>query len=243
MRKQIHILVAVIMAALTVIYITGCKKSCAQLNGQCIDNNILEGSIVTFGNYPQATSSPEPLQWRVLLIDRANKRVLLLSEYVIDIKPYNNTKIDITWEKCTLRTWLNDEFKNAAFSTGEQQQIITQHLKTLNNPRFNTPGGKDTNDDVFLLSLEEADGIRLFIDNESRKAIATAHAIKNSAYSCTNENDCIAWWLRSPGLRPYNAAYVDGVGSFARIGHLVNEIKNEVEKSSMGVRPALWVKY
>ena len=73
--------------------------------------------------------------------------MLLLSKYVLDAKPYNTynylintsstnntSSTTITWEKCTLRTWLNGTFKTTAFSTSEQQQIALTHLDNPNTP-------------------------------------------------------------------------------------------------------------
>ena len=72
----------------------------AWFQGQCVD----VGDAVFFGQYPQATDIPEAIQWRVLEVARTERKLLLLSEYVLDAKPYNTEWVSSTWEQCTLRT-------------------------------------------------------------------------------------------------------------------------------------------
>ena len=65
---------------------------------------VQKGEHIKFGSY-----QGEKIEWRVL--DVIGEKVLLLSEYGLDVKPYNdNLSSGITWESCTLRRWLNDEF-------------------------------------------------------------------------------------------------------------------------------------
>lgn len=41
--------------------------------------------------------------------------VRLISKYVLDCQPYNDSK-DVIWENSTLHNWLNNEFYNEAFN-------------------------------------------------------------------------------------------------------------------------------
>ena len=88
--------------------------------------SIKVGDIVTFGRYPQTAEGTDqtPIEWIVLDYDEKENKALLLSKYGLDVKPYNTEWTGITWEKCTLRTWLNGEFLNKAFSAGEQSAIL-----------------------------------------------------------------------------------------------------------------------
>ena len=52
-------------------------------NSQCVH----KGDTATFGKYPQATETPEPIEWLVLDIDTSKGQMLLLSKYVLDAKP------------------------------------------------------------------------------------------------------------------------------------------------------------
>lgn len=51
----------------------------------------------------------EPIRWRVLYVqDTAKgKRAQLLADKILDDRKYNETQTDITWEKSTIRSWLN----------------------------------------------------------------------------------------------------------------------------------------
>ena len=76
------------------------------------------GDYVVFGQYEQdndTSNGKEDVEW--LVLDVQEDRALLISKYLLDCKPYNTTDDHVTWETCTLRKWLNDEFINTAFST------------------------------------------------------------------------------------------------------------------------------
>lgn len=72
------------------------------------------GNYVTFGTYPQSEEGTDatPIQWMVL--DRDGSKALLLSRYGLDAQPYNTELSEVTWETCSLRSWLNNNFRNTA---------------------------------------------------------------------------------------------------------------------------------
>ncbi len=149
------------------------------------------GSTMTFGTYNSAAIS-----WRVLSVDVDNNRALLITEQALLTKAYNDTDTSITWEGCTLRAWLNNEFITSNFTTDEQDKIV--EVTNTNPNNGSVSGGNDTSDKMFLLSIDEANSY--FIDGDDRK--------------CTllSNNSNISWWLRSPGRDDRCAAivYVDG---------------------------------
>ena len=60
--------------------------------------------VYTFGNYEQG-GGQAPIEWIVL--DRQEDRLLLLSKYTLDSKPFHEVEDrDVTWADCTLRSWL-----------------------------------------------------------------------------------------------------------------------------------------
>ncbi len=78
---------------------------------------------------------------------------------MLDCKPYHNVQEDVTWETSSIREWLNDEFYNTAFSKEEKKEI---NEVCLNNFDMLYPegglaafGGRDTKDNIFLLSGDE----------------------------------------------------------------------------------------
>ena len=160
---------------------------------------------------------------------------MLLSAYGLDAKWYNEKLEDITWETCTLRKWLNEEFFDSAFSAEEQELIITTKVKNPDNPEYKTPGGNDTEDKVFLLSISEAE--KYLPTDFERKASPSPYAEKQGAW--TNNGSCW-WWLRSPGRNPFNAAYIHYFGNIIERGVDVNR-GNGVSIDYGAVCPALWV--
>ena len=86
------------------------------------------GQYVKFGHYPQTAAGNDntPIEWLVLAVQ--GNRALLLSRYELDAKPYNTLKTGVTWETCTLRTWLNGEFLNKAFTAEEKTGIQTRAI-------------------------------------------------------------------------------------------------------------------
>ncbi|MCL1994664.1 MAG: DUF6273 domain-containing protein [Defluviitaleaceae bacterium] len=112
------------------------------------NNNVSIGSIIAFGGY----------NWQVLDIQLGE--ALLLSEHILENRPYNKKEEDITWENCTLRQYLNNEFYKK-FPTADRNKIASRTIANSNNPWFHDPskvaygGGNNTKDNIFLLSVEE----------------------------------------------------------------------------------------
>ena len=182
------------------------------------------------------------IDWRVLTVE--NNRALLISEKSLEKRPYNIEYKNITWEACTLRTYLNGEFYN---KLGAAKSAIaeTRHSNS-NNPWYGTAGGNATTDKVFLLSLDEL--VKYFGDsgdlrNKRRKDFDCN--LKSDGYYLDDQYNSARianygsegaswWWLRSPGGDSFGAARVDGGGG-VRVGGL------GVSIGSGGVRPVLWL--
>ncbi len=127
----------------------------------------MPGSYVTFGAYEQDNNKrngQEPIEW--LVLENNGESLLVISKHALDAQPYS-TAYDtytykahpVTWEQCSLRAWLNSSFYMTAFSEGERARIKTTLLNNkVNTSNFinrNVDGGKDTSDNVFLLSHDE----------------------------------------------------------------------------------------
>ena len=186
--------------------------------------------MITFGNY-----GGEDIDWIVL--DENEDGMFILSEKILDEKEFNTDVYDLTWEESGLRKWLNDDFYNSAFNSEEKERILKTHVKNLDNPEvFYAVGGKDTEDNVFLLSFDEI--YRLFDNNDDAdlRAGATEYAIENGARPA--ENNYCFWWLRSPGSADRN-----GVAGFMFINHIGEYEKFEGMPvyCSLGVRPVIWI--
>lgn len=223
---------------------------------------------VYYGNYAQSDSAgatKDPIKWRVLSnnsndTQAQNKQLFLLSDQNLDACPYNTSETSITWEKSTIRSWLNgygsslndagtdyssNNFINTAFPTDEQDAIAETYVynKTQSdgtsepNPFFSTSGGEDTNDKIFLLSIEEAlktdygfnRSYSATFDNSGRVSTNTAYV---AGYEGMNDNgQADYWWLRSPGQYDTDAAGVQYIGYLDRYGI-------SVDNRDVAVRPA-----
>ncbi|MDR2532645.1 MAG: dockerin type I repeat-containing protein [Oscillospiraceae bacterium] len=149
------------------------------------------------------------LSWIVL--DVQDGMALIISEDILENQKYHSEWAEITWEHSSPRAYLNGEFYNS-FSSAEQGRIVETTIINSNNPHTGTPGGNDTIDKIFLLSIDEADNYKEII---------------NDVYS--------RWWLRSPGYFSIYAAFVDETpfNPFNAFGWRVDHFG--------GVRPALWL--
>ena len=189
------------------------------------------GSIVEFGRYEQndKDDGPEPIEWIVL--DVRDGMSLLVSRYLLDRQPYHSAREDITWENCSLRTWLNTDFLAAAFSAEEQEAIpetMVDNSDTQGETKWQTTGGGDTADRIFLLSYAEA--WRYFETDEARRCRLTVYA---EADAPAEKDLNVFWWLRSPGSGQRYALNVSLDGTRHSDG---------VTSERGFIRPALWVR-
>ena len=205
------------------------------------------GDVVLFGTYEQdniASNGAEAIPWYVLYKD--GDKLLLMSVYLLDCVPYHEEWEAITWEECTLRQWMNDEFYYNAFDATERQHILTSYLRNEDNPWYGTEGGNDTEDKVFALSLEEAEryfGVEKNFVNAWKSASPEILAAKVTAYAEARgawvKTSIISgagdgkWWLRSPGFDSGAAAQVDSSVFVAGI--------LGVDDNNCAARPALWL--
>ena len=197
-----------------------------------ISKTVSVGDIIAFGKYEQdnnPNNGKEETEWLVLA--KENNQLLVFSKYALDYQKYNSIYTDVTWETCSLRKWLNDSFLNTAFSNDEQAMIPTVTVSADKNPDFNTDPGNATQDQVFLLSITEAN--KYFSSDSAWKCKPTEYAKAQGRYVNSNNSNCW-WWLRSPGYNSCRAANVSSVGS-------VNSRGDYVNYGDDAVRPALWI--
>lgn len=201
--------------------------------------NAKVGDYVFFGAYEQdnnTSNGKEEIEW--LVLDIKDGKVLVISKYALDCKQYNTSDTDVTWETCTLRKWLNNDFINTAFTAEEKAMIPTVTVSADENPDYNyrtyqrTNPGKATQDQVFLLSIIEVN--EYLSSYSARRCKPTDHAVANgSAYFKSDDGNCW-WWLRSPGTKQSYATYVFSDGNCSTLGAWVCSNVN-------AVRPALWI--
>ena len=139
--------------------------------------------------------------------------------------------------------WLNTDFYNTAFDDIEKGQIVQMTNENPDGTAFweavgrtveSSNEGNNTQDNVFLLSLYEAqEYLGLTADsNLDCRTTATLYADSQGAYSPGKE---CWWWLRSPGREICSAAVVKDSGS------ALSEFVYHEYKQPPAVRPAIWV--
>lgn len=195
------------------------------------------GDTILFGTYEQdnnTSNGKESIEWLVLA--KVDNRVLIISQHALDSQPYNTEYVNITWEDCTLREWLNEDFFNAAFSNEEKAIIPMVTVSADKNLNYSTDSDKATKDKVFLLSVAEVN--KYFKNDEERICMLTPYAKANGARTSSDyiKDDvatCCWWWLRSPGNYLVDAACVSSAGGVISRGYSIN--------NGHGVRPAMWI--
>ena len=202
------------------------------------------GDTVLFGRYPTYYDGKElrQIEWHVLSVGA--DRLLLLSKDILDAQPFYHEQAKTTWERSSLRRWLNDSFLPMAFNAEDQARIIPTSVITEDHPEFGTKGGGVTSDRIFCLSLSEYQ--RYVSGYPSICAVEMTNYAENNrnqrgwskSVSCKDE-----WWLRTPGHEPFEKNYRGNEsacflcardGEVYESGHWVN--------LTGGVRPALWIK-
>lgn len=198
--------------------------------------------------------------WRVLEVD--GRYALLLHETVIE-GVYHYMEEEVTWEESSAREWLNGTFFHR-FSGADARLIRETLLINNDNPWTyyqvvrglgQAPGGANTTDRIFLLSLDEvvryfggAELLELGRDESNRDGSIPGlygrsiweddeNSVARIAFNETGQPS--QWWLRSPGFTSFHAVSVAQDGSISVIGSSVNH--SGTREGFPGLRPALWL--
>lgn len=168
-----------------------------------------------------------PIYWRVL--KKENDQLMIISRDIIRRKSFfvsDDNTLSSTWENSDIRKWLNNDFYQRSFSGVEKAKIVPSTI-TNNKTKFMKEylGGDDTLDNVFLLSVEEAES--LFNSSEDRKSFCN-------------------WWLRSSRSQDIDSAgdsieacYAISVGGFD--GEIQTKFGENIT-TKIGVRPVMWIR-
>ena len=234
--------------------------SCCSV-GSAEEQAVSKGDIVQLGTYEQDADNEngkEKIEWEVLSVE--DGKALLISRFALDCMPYHETLKKVTWENCSLRSWLNQEFLEEAFTAEEQNLILETKLSNHDNREYKTEAGNDTTDRIFLLSLDEVEdyyeikeenfgeaheemicrltdyGRERFIEEYAAWYQEDPEKAAEYIESCEEKygkNFCV-YWLRSPGSFSLNAASIFSTG-------VVGSSGNYVYYTPEAVRPAMWV--
>jgi hypothetical protein len=193
------------------------------------------GRVIQFGKY----------DWLVLGYNRG--LTMVISKDILQSNtPYNTEQTNVTWESCSLRKWLNNEFYGT-FTQEERAKIITAANRNPDNKWKGTSGGADTRDFIFVMCVNEV--VKYFGDSgdwmANRKKdyngqlnnnYSVLHDQFNAARIAKYNGNEAWWWLRTPGRNAGMAVCVASDGSIDLSGTRVKSAG-----SSGGVRPSLWL--
>ncbi|MBO4411693.1 MAG: hypothetical protein J5794_05855 [Lachnospiraceae bacterium] len=197
------------------------------------------GDHVYFGSWEQHRwmDGDELISWTV--IRQEVGKALLLADYVIERKAYEEQEFSSVWPTSTIRSWLNGEFVEKAFTADEQSLLLT----TVNQTIFyqeKTQWVAESEDRVFLLSMEEC-AHYVLKQGTVRYGIPCYNVFQTGVYKADirgveGVRKTVGWWLRDSGTGVISASTVNaGDGIYNTYG---------VEMSTLyGVRPAVWVVY
>ena len=200
------------------------------------------GDTYLFGAYEQDNNTEngkEMIEWIVL--DKEGTRLLLISKYVLDCQQYHTALEDVTWENCSLRKWLNEDFLNNAFNKGQKDYICTT-FNTTDYMVKNQVVEYSTYDKIFILKPSEVKkyyGISdSHITREARQCKLTEYARAQGARGWNSygrhKGPYCDWWLRPTHRRNRwnNAAAISSTGSYCSEPGATDD---------SGVRPVLWI--
>lgn len=232
-------------------------KSDYSLMGEDYTNSIYDKyDAIIFGRQKEGPFNliTSPIEW--IILDKKDDKVLLLSKYIIDCKPFDYVDIEkidsvseeskksfqhINWASCSLRTWLNNEFMIESFSEDERSSILQTTLSDTG-----------TTDKIFCLNEDE---YYLYFDNgkyyERDRNIGDEHIYYNGAtirnwkalaydtLKLIPNNNTYEYWLRDKFInRKY---YGIDFGTTKTINYF-GDVNFDVNYNFFcGVRPAMWV--
>ena len=180
----------------------------------------------------------------------------------MDDQRYNEKWATITWEKSSMRSWINGykasenqseidysnkNFIDTAFSTAQKNAIKTTKVENRNNIHYGSAGqgGNDTSDKIFLLSEREVyntDDAKKYgfvldgeVYDEARRCKCSTYAYAMGTWRNIEDseyNGNALWFLRSPGGSCYGD--VTAVYDFGRVNSGGTSIF-----SDHSVRPAI----
>lgn len=204
------------------------------------------GDTVTFGTYEQNNNysdGNENIEW--VVIDKQEDKIMVVSKYIIAEQPFNTTNEGhISWENCTLRKWLNNDFLNEAFSDAEKKLISDTTVSNTEYLAFGLSYSTTdylTTDKIFLLSENERN---MLSSVDALKGIVTESVIAlfsdaaNSDVANINPSNFEPlWWLRT--------TWEDAVDCQASVAYGASYDEHEHDtcnvEESAGVRPAMWI--
>ena len=170
----------------------------------------------------------EEVEWQILDYDEKNGKALLVSRYILCQAEYNAEFVETTWEKCSLRKWMNENLYNDIFSAKEKTGILKAKINNHDTGTKTQNGGNDTEDRLFLLSIPEA--VKYYNGEIRAKIQKRICSYYDGIYGVC--------WLRTPG-----EGCSDATAVFSTSGYICEGgFATFVDTDYVGVRPAMYLK-
>lgn len=217
------------------------------------------GDTVSLGEYEQDgddTNGKEPIEW--IVIGEDGSRALLLSKYVLISEPYNSQGGKSSWETCTLKKILNDVFINESFSEEEKKHIADvdgigkvfclsyeEAISYFEMDSFvdeDFTSGKEYERYYAQIALgEPTEAISKKFTNDKPMTQEKLDDLKEDGIDYDSNvigKKYVDYWLRTTAGGIEDCAHIiEDDGTLAdRAG-----TNNMVDKSKVGVRPAIWI--
>lgn len=190
---------------------------------------------ITFGSY-----KGEDIEW--VILENGDQGTLLLSKYVIDYRPYECTDVMKSWQTAVLRTWLNEDFFEEAFTEEEKAKILWNETEVIDNYQYYNDEAEEMYRDsqldrVFLMSRDEL--IKYYTETlPTCYCEPTAYALSQGAKAYDVE-----WWMRGPCEIKTDETGTDT--AIPAVRGYTNPAQHNYtlyyEEVSCGIRPAMWV--
>jgi len=219
-------IISIIICSLLVMLLMSCSGKSTKP-----DDGIDVMGIINFGGE----------KWISLKVE--DDRILMISQSPLFTMTYHNEVEHVTWEESNLRKHLNGAFYDS-FNAASRAMILPVTNENLDNQWYKTNGGNNTEDKIFLLSLDEIctyfgnheqlnnppDPLTIYINHIDDEF--------NDLRIAKDKNGKPSqWWLRSPGVNGLYASFVESDG---RIDVYGNHIRN-ADSNNIGVRPVMWI--
>ena len=182
------------------------------------------GSVVRFGSISLFRGEKDPMPWIVTDVRTSAgadgqrvKELELLSVYVVAYEEYNERYAKTTWEKCSLRKWLQNQFL-FLFSFEEKKCMMEKENRTSSGT---------VRDLAWIPSESEYRQMRRTVD-------PLLHGLLQSAERTRDiYQEQVGWWLRGTGEKSAYAPWVTGLTG--------DTDKTEVD-NHRGVRPMIRIR-
>lgn len=194
----------------------------------------------------------EPIKWRIL--KKEGNKVLLLSDKIIDqyfmFQPtfsdalvlYIGPHIDFIWRNSTLRTYMNKELYDMAFTEEEKEGILESKVTS----KFAYKEGEDVTDDrLFILSDADLTNQYGFLTPESLLCEMSDFSRASGTEKYEDYGKYGTYYTLSDGYKSTHMQWKDSnearCSAYTNVIDGVGALKRENALKFNGVRAAMWV--